>query len=109
MGANSARRRRLYRRHPYCFWCGIRVREIPRRAGQKPPQDLATVDHLNTRTMYPDGRPQPRQRQVATVLACWQCNQERGIAEHAYRDWIPPLMRTLADVRRLTSQFYGIP
>jgi hypothetical protein len=100
----------LYRRHPYCWWCGIRVRKTPVRRGRRPPADLATLDHLNTRNMYPDGRPKTTRSQPATtVLACWQCNQERGAAEQTDRDWIPPLMRTLSDMRRLTSDFYGLP
>jgi hypothetical protein len=83
----------LYRRHPYCWWCGVRVRKIPRRDGESQPARLATIDHLNSRSMYPDGRPQTSRRTLVTVLSCWQCNQDRSVAEQQDRDWVPPLMR----------------
>lgn len=109
---SSARLWALYKRHPYCWWCGIRVRKFPLEDGQPQPPDMATVDHLNTRNMYPDGRPNPRPGRVATpeatVLSSRQCNQERATAEQTGADWIPPLMRPLTDIRRLTSDFYAL-
>lgn len=84
----------LYRRHPYCWWCGRRVRKFPLREGRRQPGNYATLDHLNSRNMYPAGRPHlPRWWQVTvTVLSCARCNQDRAAAEMQDRDWVPPLM-----------------
>jgi hypothetical protein len=95
----------LYRRHPYCFWCGVRVRKRPVPDGKRQPPRLATIDHLNTRAMYPDGRPRIPGRAIATVLSCWQCNQDRALAEQRGEDWIPPLMQTpLRTEKGMTDQ-----
>lgn len=85
--SDSRRRRILWARDPHCHWCGrltayatpllsVGVR-VP------PPNDLATVDHLDSRLSGRRGQT-PGER---TVLACYACNQNRGAAEcRAYPD-----------------------
>jgi hypothetical protein len=87
---------KLYKRHPYCWWCGCRVRKYPLPDGRMIPGNYATLDHLNSRNMYPGGRPQVnrRTRVLMTVLACYDCNKDRGDAELLGLDWVPPLMAT---------------
>lgn len=91
----DARLENLYRRHPYCFWCGRKVYKFLLPDGKRQPDNFATLDHLNSRVGYPDGRP----LQGFTVLACRACNQDRAVAEEAGVYWLPPLMAS----RRATA------
>lgn len=86
--SEGIRLRNLHDQHPYCFWCGCRTYRWPLPEGQRQPGNHATLDHLNSRTAYPDGRP----RDGITVLACRDCNQDRATAEQAGEYWLPPLM-----------------
>lgn len=43
------------------------------------PDNFATIDHLNTRLIYPEGRP----GQGKQVLACNSCNKKRNEQEMA--------------------------
>src|ERR1035437_6915931 len=63
-----------------CYWCG-RDTKKGERGKQVDITDLATVDHLRTR-LHQDERKAPNlNNEERTVLACWQCNQIRGILD----------------------------
>ena len=64
---------------PYCDECGVEVFEYVLAPGQIPPPNMATVQHVNSRIRYPDGRPLNGQR----ILMCFRCNQEDAIRERA--------------------------
>lgn len=79
-------RRRLLRllaEDPVCWWCGMTLalhmkHRMTGRTRDTPP-DFATIDHLHDRARYPDGRPTLRPvGEPAYVLACPDCNEERG-------------------------------
>ena len=82
--AVARRRRNLWRRDPHCFWCGVLTvlvwecpkvpRGDPRR---RPPDNLATVDHLRPRTHPLRLEPNPTGAE-RTVLACNKCNWLRN-------------------------------
>ncbi len=73
------RLRKLWRRSPLCYWCGRRtvllLREGMTMADVPLRTDEATIDHLYSRLDGP--RPEVFGLEV-TVLACWQCNNERS-------------------------------
>ena len=71
-----SRRERLFKKSPFCYWCGQRLVED---TSKYVPPNAATIDHRH-------GRLDPRRRVdygVAnrSVLACRQCNQDRARAD----------------------------
>lgn len=81
--SKSTRRRRhnLWRKDPHCYWCGVVTVEVVVAKFEKPPDNLATLDHLHSRY-------DPRRgatHGVASVLSCLRCNNEREVAETAQR------------------------
>jgi hypothetical protein len=84
------RRRNLWVADPHCWWCGRLTRyasrkggKAARKAGYQDP-DLATVDHLATWRNRPPGVDRRRLPEV-TVLACRECNRDRGRISDALR------------------------
>jgi hypothetical protein len=71
------RRRNLMKRHPFCHWCGCSVVYFKMEPHQMMPNDFATIDHIYSRLMHPNGRPNPGER----VLSCPSCNQGRNREE----------------------------
>lgn len=78
--SNKKRKLKLFKKSPYCYYCGrlTRIIEIPQ--GKLVPKDLATIDHLRSklnseRLEKGDGRTE------RTVLACWECNHTSGAEE----------------------------
>lgn len=70
------RRNRLFKQHPFCHWCGQRLVNVTGPRVKHFPPNAATLDHRH-------GRLDPRRRTDYSpnnwsVLACWQCNHERG-------------------------------
>lgn len=74
----KARRDRLFRQHPYCHWCGVKL--VMPKCGPRMkfplPDNAATIDHRH-------GKLDPNRREDFapenwTVLACHKCNNERG-------------------------------
>ena len=85
-------RARLHRADPHCFWCGqITVLESMQRGHSG---NLATVDHLYSR-LHPERTKRYRSaldsRHVLHVLACFDCNCERGTLEQQGRIFVPKL------------------
>jgi hypothetical protein len=81
MAKRKGQRERLHARDPHCYWCGRLTRVI---APCTSP-DLATLEHLrsrfNPRRVNMDGTPASH---GIIVLACYQCNNERGQIEQAF-------------------------
>lgn len=71
---------RLHRRFGgMCAWCGIETVIPPNAPTSRPAENWATRDHLRDR--FNPARSEPIQRgEIRIVLACWKCNNERGIA-----------------------------
>lgn len=84
MNQVSKQRRRLWHADPRCHWCGRRTILTPPRANMKKlkvqPPNLATVDHLRSRRDPTRQEPTARGDERRRVLACWECNQKRGLA-----------------------------
>lgn len=95
-GSAQRKRRRevLWKKQQgHCHWCGCQMlhwddlKRDPSKQQKydvkapgkikKMPRDLATIDHLRDR--YHAGRQEPNLgKEQRWVLACWQCNNERG-------------------------------
>jgi len=77
MSTKSVVRRRtnLFKKDPHCFWCGCEVIYFSLAIGQKVPNNFATLDHLNDRTV--GDRPDLGQIET-TVLSCQKCNNSRA-------------------------------
>jgi hypothetical protein len=68
-GAKRRRDRALW-----CYYCHCHLtHNIPPRLDTD-----ATIEHLNSRTEFPDGRPNLNN---TIVIACWKCNHDRAAAE----------------------------
>ena len=77
MSSNRKRRHKLFLQDPHCHWCGCEVVESQSR--QKNQQDnSATLDHLRTKFDPQRGEPSDKEQ---TVLSCYKCNNERGMAD----------------------------
>lgn len=82
----------LFRKDPHCFWCGVLTVE------QVEPllPNSATLEHLYP-SRHPFRRKKNRQKvgfarnALLYVLACWQCNKERGYKETEGQVFIPKL------------------
>ena len=74
------RRHNLFKKNPHCNWCGRKLTWYDMPHPARLPNDFPTLDHLNSRSMYPKGRPVTHQE--STVLACKPCNQRRGVVEN---------------------------
>lgn len=86
MGAKEIQRRRrnLMAIDPHCADCGREVIyfRVPEGDRAPLPANFATVEHVNSRIAYPDGRP-PHGRQI---LLCLRCNNLRAAAEQKARN-----------------------
>lgn len=71
------RRANLMREDPHCYWCGCEVVYFELKRHQTMPPNFATIDHINSRLLNPDGRPSVGQQ----VLACSSCNEARNQQE----------------------------
>ena len=65
------------KKHPFCHYCQRKLVYFKTKGGGKLPPDFATIDHINSRLIYPDGRP----RVGRQVLSCPGCNQDRNKEE----------------------------
>jgi hypothetical protein len=71
------RRLRLLAEDPFCPDCGVEMVWFPTTGGTPLPDNFATIEHVNSRNRYPEGRPVPGK----TVLLCNLCNENRSRAE----------------------------
>jgi hypothetical protein len=71
------RRRYLYRVDPHCWYCGIRVFDYDYPGGGTQKPDQATLEHLVSKR-NPMRRTDIGMYITARVLACYDCNYERG-------------------------------
>ena len=83
--ANSQKKRRdrLFKRRPYCFFCGVQLthpKTINRGAGTTKSNydNMATIEHLDSNLSPLRGAFSGVAR---TVLCCYKCNQERNEVE----------------------------
>jgi hypothetical protein len=94
MPSNKRLRRRLQRlweEDPHCHWCGKLTYMVLYPPGEefmlkKQTSQMATIDHIYSR-LHPKRLEAPRGERhedlSRTVLACFQCNQERSRREQA--------------------------
>ena len=75
---NRTRKLRLWKADPHCFYCGV-VTYLPPHGGGRSFPDTATLDHLDSKLSGRRG--QLHHAGPRTVLACYQCNHERGLFE----------------------------
>lgn len=84
-------RLRLFRANPHCFWCGRKTRLDVAHGSS----DFATVDHLYSR-FHPRRVDRHREQKGALhVLACHECNNERGYCEQHQIPFVPKLSARL--------------
>ena len=78
-GTRLGRRRdRLFKIHPYCYWCGCKLLKCCKQNRKKP--DVATIDHLRSK-LDPSRQIIDNSQNPRTVLSCNKCNQERAKKE----------------------------
>lgn len=70
------RRARLLAMDPFCPDCGVEM-VYYHSPGSTLPDNFATIEHVNSKIRYPDGRP-PHGK---TILLCYLCNENRARAE----------------------------
>ena len=81
-GKFTRRRLRLWKDNPHCYWCGI---ETVLADGERPlPPDAATLDHIRSRFVPERAQKDGKWRQGIIVLACNECNHERGRMEQLF-------------------------
>ena len=69
---------RLLEENPYCYFCGILVKDYGNFYSNRVreyPLDMATVEHLKTRHQRKIN-PEPN---IPKVLSCYKCNHKRGL------------------------------
>lgn len=75
-GENTTEWARIaFRHHPYCWFCGRRL--VHDGEPEHYPPDWSTYDHLVSRLN--GDVPSPLKDALGGVLACYECNAERGI------------------------------
>jgi hypothetical protein len=83
---NTPLRKRLFAQHPFCYYCGIKVRECSPQQdvskGFHPPDDMATIEHLYDRFDKRRYVPKYFQNGVGRVLCCYKCNGEAAKRHH---------------------------
>lgn len=67
---------RLFKRHPYCYWCGRKLVLTNIKNGILP-KNAATIDHLYSRLSPKRSLPNTN-NEIRHVLACRRCNHKRG-------------------------------
>lgn len=84
MGVSRKRKRLRHLRERYknCYYCKCKLNYYPLKKGEKIPDNYATIEHLNSRLQYPNGRPNVFGKERTLVVACWKCNNERGNREN---------------------------
>ena len=82
MGRLGKQRKRLWEKDPHCHWCGRLTRLLDLGCqGSHQPDDMATIDHLNSR--FSKDRHAPCNGEIRRVIACYRCNHDRGAEEQA--------------------------
>jgi hypothetical protein len=71
-------RRKMFEKHPFCYWCGCQLQLIER-SGGKCPANAATIDHIYSR-LHPN-RTTICHNETRRVLACYKCNNNRSREE----------------------------
>lgn len=71
------RLKHLRERHKRCWYCKQDLVYYPLKKGEIIPPNYATIEHLNSKLQYPDGRPNVWGKARTLVVACYKCNQER--------------------------------
>ena len=73
-GNNRKTKLRLMKESPFCFFCDMPLKNYDRIPdGERPPKDMATVEHILTKHERKKGEC------VEKVLACRMCNSKRGM------------------------------
>lgn len=83
MSRKRARLRYLRERHKRCWYCKTELVYYPLKKGERTPDNYATIEHLNSKLQYPNGRPDPKYKKRTLVVACFKCNIERSEKEVA--------------------------
>lgn len=66
-----------------CWYCKTKLVYYPLKKGESIPDNYATIEHLNSKLQYPDGRPKIWGKKRTLVVACFKCNNERGKKENS--------------------------
>lgn len=81
MSKKRDRFRKLRARYKYCWYCKVEMVNYPLSLGEKAPDNYATIEHINSRIQYPDGRPNIDK---TLRVACIKCNNDRANKEIAH-------------------------
>ena len=74
----SRRRERLFKEHPYCYWCNCKLVKCCKKNRKRP--NIATIDHLRSR-LDPSRQMKDYSQNPRTVLSCSKCNENRAKEE----------------------------
>ncbi len=77
-GQLKRRRERLFKKHPFCYWCNCELIESTKKNRRK--HNVATIDHLRSR-LDPSRQIPNYDSNIRTVLSCRRCNNERAKEE----------------------------
>jgi len=101
-----ARRLRMFKTDPNCFWCG----KLTVLYGEQSQLDLATIDHLYSR-LHPERKKRYKaghdRSALLHVLACYACNHKRGKVEQQGFVFVPDL-ESRREFARQVSAVNGI-
>jgi len=92
----KVRREVLFKKNPYCFWCGRKLVK-PEKCDSQTQENMATLDHLRTRYNKKYRRIPNINKEKRIVLACYRCNQLRSIpgVEKLNRDKFKRLLKLI--------------
>ena len=82
-GRERRRRHRMRERATHCHYCGCELVFYPLAKFERTPDNYATIEHLNSRLQYPNGRPEAWGKARSLVVACHRCNGDRATREEA--------------------------
>lgn len=81
--SKQSRLKYLKQKFRLCWYCKCELVYYPLKKGEKVPPNYATIEHLNSRLQYPNGRPPVYGKSRSLVVACLKCNNERAELEQA--------------------------
>ncbi len=95
---------RLLAEHPFCFYCGKKVRDYT--GDNPPPGDAATIEHLSYKR-----KGEPRPALGRRVLSCYDCNSTLGTIWSQWQDKLGgdpgPLTGTIGEIATIRKKSHG--
>lgn len=71
----------LREKHSNCFYCNEPLVYYPLKRHERTPHNYATIEHINSRLSFPEGRPDVWGKFRSLVVVCHQCNGDMARLE----------------------------